>query len=199
VRQARSVIRLPLPSWHTVLGCFYLTVPGHCLNRQAPAATSGERYPSTHLYTRRSWCLTLQTPLGERVAACRASPEPVREPSTVHPEPSSAPTGRSSDNKTFGFSTPVQTAVSGQSYHCCGPFDPYNLQRSRQSTNTSLMLSPCETSDSDLGSEQEASRPSSQVSEYAFSIVSCDLTNTVSHILLIPDPSERSLHKGCHS
>jgi hypothetical protein len=56
---------------------FYLTVPGHCLHRQAPTATSGEKHPPSHLHTRQSWCLTLRTPLRERFVACRASPEPM--------------------------------------------------------------------------------------------------------------------------
>jgi hypothetical protein len=52
---------------------FYLTVLGHCLYRQAPTATSGEKHSPNHLHTDQSWYLTLQTPLKERFVACRAA------------------------------------------------------------------------------------------------------------------------------
>jgi hypothetical protein len=53
------------------------TVLSHCLYRQAPTLTSGEKHSQCHLHTRQCRCLTLRTPLKDkqRLVDLRTAPE----------------------------------------------------------------------------------------------------------------------------
>jgi hypothetical protein len=144
-------------------------VLSYCLYRQSPTMTSGKKHAQCNLHTCQCRCLTLRTPLKDRQTDRRTQDRScnhaftARENTLVHPEPSSTPSGKDTDNETFVFLTSVQAVVSGQPYQSCGTSVQHILvkkftmighfflrssvsqsSRSRQSTNTSSILGPCE-------------------------------------------------------